>query len=331
MIDYYSLLGVPFNATKQQIKDAYRRKVKTSHPDAGGTEKEFIILQNAFQTLQDEYKRKIYDEEYISYFEDLLSHTRTTSSSDSTYQSNSDNESRDGHFKETADASSSNKKTIPIKKGVFYFSLVLLMLGASYFLFLEDLLTEPVRERYSMLFETAESIQGDHSNLTEHELEALEESREKILNVVLPYRVIAGFFILMAFVLLIKNRLSFKGKLSMGVTFLISSITSITLLLAALNIYEDYFVLKWVCFIGALFLLYKLIRNRPSSEIIFGLYTIIYGSMIVLFNPIVIIHMEKNTWTFIDLFIMLFIILQPFLTNEHTHSSFTNQNDSHKM
>lgn len=60
--DYYKLLGVPKNASRQQIKRAYRRLSKMYHPDAGGNDSAmFIRLNEAYETLMDENKRFLYD------------------------------------------------------------------------------------------------------------------------------------------------------------------------------------------------------------------------------------------------------------------------------
>lgn len=58
---FYEILGVPKTATYEEIRKAYRKQAKTKHPDKGGSEQEFQELQQAYEVLSDENKRKIYD------------------------------------------------------------------------------------------------------------------------------------------------------------------------------------------------------------------------------------------------------------------------------
>ncbi len=65
--NYYDVLGVPKNATQDQIKSAYRKLAKQYHPDfhpgdASAAEK-FKEINEANATLSDEGKRKQYDYE----------------------------------------------------------------------------------------------------------------------------------------------------------------------------------------------------------------------------------------------------------------------------
>jgi hypothetical protein len=50
-IDPHQVLGVAFDAPLDQIRDAYRQKAKRYHPDAGGEEWSFRILNQAYEML----------------------------------------------------------------------------------------------------------------------------------------------------------------------------------------------------------------------------------------------------------------------------------------
>lgn len=64
MMDFYELLGIKKDATKEEIKKAYRDMVKKYHPDVNKSEeanKIIISLNEAKETLLDDNKRKEYD------------------------------------------------------------------------------------------------------------------------------------------------------------------------------------------------------------------------------------------------------------------------------
>lgn len=60
-MDYYSILGLQKNATPDQIKSAYRQKVKEHHPDRGGDAEHFKRINLAYETLKDPVKKQEYD------------------------------------------------------------------------------------------------------------------------------------------------------------------------------------------------------------------------------------------------------------------------------
>jgi len=72
--DYYNILGVDKNSTQADIKKAFRKKAHEFHPDkAGGDEKKFKEVNEAYQVLGDEKKRAQYDQ-FGSAFEGAQSH-----------------------------------------------------------------------------------------------------------------------------------------------------------------------------------------------------------------------------------------------------------------
>lgn len=63
--DYYQTLGVDEGASAEDIKKSYRRLAREHHPDRNpdnpGAEERFKAVQEAYEVLSDEQKRKAYD------------------------------------------------------------------------------------------------------------------------------------------------------------------------------------------------------------------------------------------------------------------------------
>ena len=64
--DFYKILGVSKDSTTSQIKKAYRKLAVKYHPDKNPEDEDavhkFHDINDAYDVLQDEEKRKIYDQ-----------------------------------------------------------------------------------------------------------------------------------------------------------------------------------------------------------------------------------------------------------------------------
>lgn len=63
--DYYDVLGVPKNASKEDVKSAYRKLAMQYHPDRNkepGAEERFKEISEAYAVLSDEEKKAQYDQ-----------------------------------------------------------------------------------------------------------------------------------------------------------------------------------------------------------------------------------------------------------------------------
>lgn len=62
--DYYKILGIGFSAPSSEIKRSFREKAKRFHPDTSSESDAhayFQVLNEAYQTLMDPAKRRVYD------------------------------------------------------------------------------------------------------------------------------------------------------------------------------------------------------------------------------------------------------------------------------
>jgi DnaJ family protein A protein 2 len=61
MVNYYDILGIPKNASPEDIKRAYKKLAVKHHPDKGGDEKKFQDINNAYDVLTNKEKKENYD------------------------------------------------------------------------------------------------------------------------------------------------------------------------------------------------------------------------------------------------------------------------------
>ena len=64
MVNYYSVLGIGKNASKEEIKKAYHRSALKYHPDKNKNENSeamFKKVVEAYEVLSDPYKKERYD------------------------------------------------------------------------------------------------------------------------------------------------------------------------------------------------------------------------------------------------------------------------------
>ena len=62
MKDYYGILGVPKTASADDIKKAFRKAAMKHHPDRGGDQARFKEINEAYDILSDNEKRKLLDQ-----------------------------------------------------------------------------------------------------------------------------------------------------------------------------------------------------------------------------------------------------------------------------
>src|SRR5438309_301788 len=64
--DYYEVLGIPRTAPQEDIRKAHRKLVRQYHPDVNkdnpASEAKFKEVQEAYDVLSDEQKRRNYDQ-----------------------------------------------------------------------------------------------------------------------------------------------------------------------------------------------------------------------------------------------------------------------------
>lgn len=78
--DYYKILGLPRDASQQDIKRAYRKLVMKYHPDRNSSTEAalvFVLITEAYEILSDQETRKRYDERLRNYMPSTIRPLRT--------------------------------------------------------------------------------------------------------------------------------------------------------------------------------------------------------------------------------------------------------------
>lgn len=160
--DYYALLYVTPNADEELIKRAYRIQSKKVHPDQGGNSQKFILLTQAYQTLIDPYKRKVYDQEYYSYMSSKAKENdrknyedpnksqqegNTSSNSEATHNAKGNQQSNSSSKTMNSKRTNSSKERLSKSQITLSYAITILI-GVSIHYFLTDIHDQP-QEKYS--------------------------------------------------------------------------------------------------------------------------------------------------------------------------------------
>lgn len=113
-LTHYEVLGVSKDAAVAEIKTAYRKLLRQTHPDTGGNAALFTLVQEAWEVLGDEGKRRSYDLSLANSQSDYKSGQSSSGgySSRGNYRSSGTSGSsytpgyQDGHYREYEDYSS---------------------------------------------------------------------------------------------------------------------------------------------------------------------------------------------------------------------------------
>ncbi len=95
MKNFYKELGLKKNASRDEIKSAYRLLAKKYHPDTGGDNEKFLALQLAWETLNDPQKKAILDKSLFNNEKYAVSKNENWSSELKNKKNNSTNKDQD--------------------------------------------------------------------------------------------------------------------------------------------------------------------------------------------------------------------------------------------
>jgi hypothetical protein len=116
---------------------------------------------------------------------------------------------------------------------------------------------------------------------------------------------------------IITSHISFYSLLMYGKEFLRNPIYirltfAIYISFSLFELITNFVTCRYIVFLSIIYFLYKLLKqnNLKDSKII---YIFTYVAFAILFNPFIQFHFIRDTWLFIDLFILVITALEPFL------------------
>ncbi len=142
-MNYYDILGVSEDASRAGIKRAFRNHAKRLHPDVNssrGAKTDFQRVNEAYQTLVDREKRRLYDMRLKHGLSGQKVYYRPARSSDSRYRS-----SGYGYRPEASRASSSATRINKWLEHLMFFAMLMAGLSALFYGIYRALI-EPVEE-----------------------------------------------------------------------------------------------------------------------------------------------------------------------------------------
>ncbi|WP_175615437.1 DUF6804 family protein [Piscibacillus halophilus] len=88
------------------------------------------------------------------------------------------------------------------------------------------------------------------------------------------------------------------------------------LLAAVFGFVYDFITLRWVVFIGIIYLIHTLVTKEVISKQLKNIFLVIFVGIAFLFNPIIPVYLyDIGTWRLIDLVVALVLFFKPIIIN----------------
>ncbi|MBO3699150.1 J domain-containing protein [Roseivirga sp. E12] len=154
--DYYHILGVKKTASTKQIKQAYREKAKSAHPDVNGDNESLVSIQEineAYGVLSNNASRKEYDLALLAFHQRMTAESMNSSSMGKEFDSFFRFESRNIYPPTDYEANAKHSKTFNL-----VFLVVALLFLADMTFYKPVMKTEIVRVNRTRSFHNGEYI-----------------------------------------------------------------------------------------------------------------------------------------------------------------------------